>query len=483
MKERPRHVQRWFVLLTVVLGLGYVVADGTARMAIVSVAGIVPMVVLLVLLARRRITDPTPWWFVLAGLVLLSVRNAVVLSTGGPAQDLDTIGESAGTWAAVTVPLGYLSLLLGAVLLTVPYFRSDSGGVIDSAIIGLSGASLLWTFVLYPALDDRREDLRGCVYTLLILLLISGTAGAVARAAVAARAARPSLTYLLVAVLANLGGNVAGVVTADRTTGEGAWWTGLLWIVGSLALAAAAAQPSHHLPASEPRATGLTPGRLAFLGLALTLHPALGAVHGLRGETIEALLLSLGSLVLVPLVLLRIAQLSRQRDVAEARLAFLATRDELTGLPNRRALTEHLAELLPRVRRGEAAGAAVLFCDLDDFKMVNDIHGHPVGDDLLVAVSGRLQGTVRARDIVARFGGDEFVVVVEGDPDVVANETATRIVEVLSDPVQLGDIQVSPRASIGVAVARPGTELTVDQMLSQADLEMYVSKRERRSWA
>ena len=110
---------------------------------------------------------------------------------------------------------------------------------------------------------------------------------------------------------------------------------------------------------------------------------------------------------------------------AQARLAHLAYHDALTDLPNRLLFQEHLEQAIARAHRGNLA-VAVLFVDLDDFKLVNDSHGHTTGDELLRVVADRLRGAVRATDVVARLGGDEFLVLVADIDLEGANEAAER---------------------------------------------------------
>src|SRR3954452_17933942 len=132
----------------------------------------------------------------------------------------------------------------------------------------------------------------------------------------------------------------------------------------------------------------------------------------------------------------------------EAKLAHQANHDPLTGLPNRTLLAQYVAD---RFEPG-TTGLACLFLDLDNFKVVNDSLGHAAGDELLVEVATRLRATVRPGDLVARFGGDEFVVVCE---DVDADDAVTlaeRIAAAIARPVRLGGVEVRPHASVGVSV-------------------------------
>jgi diguanylate cyclase (GGDEF)-like protein/PAS domain S-box-containing protein len=163
---------------------------------------------------------------------------------------------------------------------------------------------------------------------------------------------------------------------------------------------------------------------------------------------------------------------------AEARLRQLATRDTLTGLANR-ALGNDRLELAVARHRRKAHGLAVLFCDLDGFKAINDLHGHAAGDQVLVQVAERLSAVTRAADTVARVGGDEFLVVCEGstDRDRIA-ELAERVIGVVSEPIDLGDgHHVSVGISVGVALTEaPIDALDADRLLIQADTAMYQAK-------
>lgn len=162
---------------------------------------------------------------------------------------------------------------------------------------------------------------------------------------------------------------------------------------------------------------------------------------------------------------------------AEARLRHLATRDPLTGLPNRALGYDRLRQAVARHRR-LGTGVAVLFCDLDGFKPVNDAHGHAVGDRVLATVAERLEEVVREADSVSRVGGDEFIVVVEGAVD--SEDLAAlceRIVAAVTAPVEV-EPGVAERVgiSIGVALAGPGVDVDPDRLLSAADTAMYRAK-------
>jgi diguanylate cyclase (GGDEF)-like protein len=171
-----------------------------------------------------------------------------------------------------------------------------------------------------------------------------------------------------------------------------------------------------------------------------------------------------------------------QREQLEEQLAHQALHDPLTGLPNRALLADRLANALARQgRTGERV--AVCFVDLDRFKVVNDGRGHPAGDTLLVSLAERLASAVRPSDTVARFGGDEFVVVMDGVSDpVAALARAQGLLDAVAQPFQLDGEAVHLSGTVGVAVSA-GQE-TGDELIRNADSAMYAAKgRERGSCA
>ncbi|MHB1534915.1 MAG: anti-sigma factor antagonist [Acidimicrobiales bacterium] len=158
-----------------------------------------------------------------------------------------------------------------------------------------------------------------------------------------------------------------------------------------------------------------------------------------------------------------------------ARSQETALHDALTGLPNRLLLLELIDHAIHRARRGRGIVAA-LFVDLDRFKLVNDLYGHRVGDELLVAVARRLSAAVRPGDTVARLSGDEFVIVCGELDDSQAETVAGRIVARLAEPFLLSDLELAVKASVGIAFARRDDH-NAEQLLHDADAAMYRAKR------
>jgi diguanylate cyclase (GGDEF)-like protein len=185
-------------------------------------------------------------------------------------------------------------------------------------------------------------------------------------------------------------------------------------------------------------------------------------------------------LVVTVLVTALVEVLQRRRRYASAlELAHQAVHDALTGLPNRLQVAERLQQALVRSSQ-TGFEVAVLFIDLDRFKLINDGRGHAAGDELLVAVAERLRRVVRAGDVVARFGGDEFVVVCEDQTaEFEASLMAGRILDALREPIVVGGQEIFLSASIGIAMA-DGTG-TPESLLRDADAAMYRAKEKGRA--
>ena len=171
------------------------------------------------------------------------------------------------------------------------------------------------------------------------------------------------------------------------------------------------------------------------------------------------------------------------QDISEqvgqlSRIEQLALYDDLTGLPNRASLMATLESLLAIHRQGNSP-LSVLFVDLDDFKDINDTLGHAAGDAVLQKVAQRLRDALRADERIARLGGDEFVVVLPGVDRSGALAIATRLGQVLSAPLVVQDCEITPRASIGLAV-HPEDGDCSELLLRNADTAMYAAKRQQR---
>ncbi|MBP9713011.1 MAG: EAL domain-containing protein [Sterolibacterium sp.] len=169
-----------------------------------------------------------------------------------------------------------------------------------------------------------------------------------------------------------------------------------------------------------------------------------------------------------------------ERKKAEQTINELAFYDQLTGLPNRTLLLDRLKQAMSVTQRNATSGA-VLLIDLDDFKTLNDAHGHEMGDLLLCQVAQRLNESVREGDSIARFGGDEFIAVIGGLPTspqaaaAACESIAHKILDTLTRPYTLGTLPHHASASIGVVLFQ-GERIALDEVIRQAELAMYKSK-------
>jgi len=166
-----------------------------------------------------------------------------------------------------------------------------------------------------------------------------------------------------------------------------------------------------------------------------------------------------------------------QRKAELIMLHHQARHDELTKLPNRTLVFERLAQSQETARRSGGSGA-VLFIDVDDFKLTNDLHGHQVGDQVLSMLASRLRAAIRADDLVGRFGGDEFVVIADqlNIPD--AKQLATRITTAVSAPITNKGVAIPISVTIGVSPIRVDVE-PLETIIWEADGAMYEQKRTR----
>ncbi len=172
----------------------------------------------------------------------------------------------------------------------------------------------------------------------------------------------------------------------------------------------------------------------------------------------------------------------RDLHMAKSRIEHLALHDQLTNLPNRRALQEHLSQCLAEVQR-KGLRAAVLHVDLDRFKQINDLLGHAAGDEILRHAARAMQAQIGPKDMTARVGGDEFVIVLRNAQDASRlEELCYQIIEAVSQPIEVWGEFVNVGASIGIAYV-DGSETDPERILSNADIALYVAKGQGRGRA
>jgi diguanylate cyclase (GGDEF)-like protein len=356
--------------------------------------------------------------------------------------------------------------------------RRDTGGIIDAAITALALGGLLWDAVLLPYLSEIGTPMPRQSALFVDVFVMMGALGALIRVTMVAAERIPAMRMLVAGLALGLVANVVVTLFTDPVTLVRPDWTNLPFLAAYAMLGCAALHPSSTLitQAGAAPEDDLSGGRLAFLGVMLALMPLVGGGRAMFGRPVDGILVAIGSAGVIPLVMIRIARLSRQRKRAEHALRRMATVDSLTGLPNRAACLDSLSGALEMRAAGvPPRGLAVLFCDLDGFKPVNDRLGHAAGDELLIEVADRLRGCLRESDLVSRFGGDEFVIMCR-DTEIRAAVAAVcaRIRAVVGEPLTVTGEEVRIGLSVGVAYA---DDLAgADELLSRADTAMYLAK-------
>jgi len=268
---------------------------------------------------------------------------------------------------------------------------------------------------------------------------------------------------------------------------------GLLWMLAFAALAKSTAISGD---AADNKETGTSNTRVlgmeslvVYASVPLVMHILLERFSSQSPEFAEyreglalAMTLVLITLTLAYQLLIRGEnnRLANEEAMARGKLAHWALHDRLTGLPNRSLFADRLQMAISHSIRYDRK-CAVLFCDLDQFKVINDSLGHDAGDQTLIVTSGRLAQVVRRGDTVARFGGDEFAVLLTGLQDVQdAALLARNILETISEPIEVVDRSHILTASIGIAVF-PDDGDDEEQILKHADTAMYQSKEQGRN--
>ena len=262
-----------------------------------------------------------------------------------------------------------------------------------------------------------------------MVFALCGVLGALIRLVQVSGRLISALWWLAAAVALALVGNLVLALTDNQWPHVVAM---MMFIATYAALGAFGLDPSAAVlarPGPMPREDGLSVGRLAFLGAAVAVIPVVVGVHTLVVGDTDGLLLTVGGAGIAVLVMVRIGGLSAERARAETALRHEASHDPLTNLANRREFVARLNDEL-----SVHPDCVVAFCDLDGFKAVNDRLGHGAGDQLLVEVARRLRACVRERDVVSRFGGDEFLILFRGAGLDQVDAFCVRIVEALSLP-------------------------------------------------
>ena len=425
----------------------------------------------------HRPADARPWLVLAAGLALTTAGDWtwVILDRVFAADPFPSIADA--------FYLGGMGLIVAAVVWLVRgrIPGGDRAGLLDALIVAVGVGLVSWTFLMAPIVADESarmgEIAVALAYPTLDILML----GVLVRILLAPGPRVPSLTFLMGAIVAFL---LSDFPYAFLAIGDG-YYTGHIvdagWLIGAVLWASAALHPSMRQVA-EPMEVGevrMSWWRLALLGAASLMAPAVLVVQWVTGNPIDVPVIAAGCVVLFLLVIARLGgvvadlrSILHQRQSLEEELQRRALTDPLTGLANRTLFSDRLEHALAQRDQRVAA----LFLDLDDFKTVNDTHGHQAGDELLIGIADVLRRTVRPEDTVARLGGDEFAILIDRNAtEGMARSLADRLRGALRVPVRVAGRDRAIGASIGISLGSSGVS-TAEELMREADIAMYVAK-------
>ena len=422
------------------------------------------------------------WCLLGVGMGFNAVGDILFLALGEPADV-----SLADAFFLLTYPF---LLAAVAVLIVARAGRGAREVLFDTGMVAVVTGLAIWQYmVVNPGVSSEGSLLQRVVfssYPMAGSLLVTILVGLL----LAPGRRRVSLTlttaFAIVFLASDTTYNVSTFLESERLLR----WSDGGYVIGYGILLAAAMHPSASDVCARIRQGDrkTSSGRLALIGMSLLGAPALASVTPALGFHIHVSVYFVAAAAVSVLAVARIGLLVRNLErergslkAAQSALSHQASHDGLTGLPNRARMTQHLEIELARARAADE-GLAILFVDLDRFKQVNDTLGHPMGDLLLVHTAERLRGAVREDDLVARIGGDEFVVVcprLESISD--AQDVAARILKTLHQPFDLDGRVAVAGASMGLALL-DGHASAAD-LIRDADIALYRAKASGRGVA
>jgi diguanylate cyclase (GGDEF)-like protein len=457
-----------------------------------SVIGLASLLCMVAGVRMHRPADPLPWW-AMAG------SNVCFVAGDGVLNLYDLVLHRDAPFPSVADALylaGYPLLLLAVLRLS----RSESRvGLredrIDAAIVSIGALTLSWHVLMGSYAHDSTISSFGKLVTMGYPIMDIGVLFIVVSGLLSSTGRRPVDTLIGLAMASMMVADFG----YDILVLHGAYQTGNLidagWLISYVLMGVAALHPSVAVDPGARPPRGETRRRLPLVALAGFIGPGILLIAGLVGSELDVPVLASLSIVLLALVVLRVtwllSRLTNQtlqlrerthrlqdalnrQQLLEDDLRYQSFHDGLTGLPNRALLHDRVEHALHAAARATGT-VAVLFCDLDGFKTINDSLGHHAGDDLLIVVGKRLSSVVRAGDTVARLGGDDFAILMDdvSDPSV-ALAVAERALSVLRRPIELSSHSISVSISIGIAFG--DTTKSSEQLLSEADAAMFEAK-------
>lgn len=456
---RPGRGWQWWPGLCLVLAVLYVALPYGRLAGIIYLLATVVAAVGIAAAAyhRQKLFRPAAWMLVASALALAAIGHGIWywLDLNG----LEPFPSSADIFYLAVYPL-----FMAALWLLRGRSDRDDGALSDALIVGTSAAVIGWALLIAPYMNDPSLSLSqllvSAAYPVADLILLP----LVLRLVFLQQTRIVAHLFLLLGMLAYL--------TADLLYAHGnlvGWYapgglTDGFWLLAYALFAAAAWHPSAALePFVHASNVELSRRRLLVLGVASVLVPAMILLTAERDTEIVQVG-AIATIVLLLLVMHRMDGLLKETHRQSDALEKLARLDPLTGAANRRQLSKDLAREMARAER-TGAPLGLAFLDLDHFKQYNDTYGHSAGDALLQDLVTAWRAGMRPSDILARFGGEEFVVVL---PDT-GRQAGCQAIERLRR-----SLPQNQTCSAGLAAFRPGE--SVDALIHRADQALYAAK-------
>lgn len=468
-----RNLWKWWLALAGTLTFVYFVIPQTAetKLVLYNGTGLLAVVSILVGIRINRPENRTPWLFFAAGLGSFLTADILYYL-------LELFAGEAGPAFPSIADFFYLCMYPLVIVGLVKMLRQvapgrDYASLIDAAVVGIAVFGTVWVIWVDDVVDAPFDSVAGLVTQLAYPVMDVALFTVAARLVVNLHLRHRPFALLL--------GALGSLVVADTAYGfyntQGTFETGMypdfFWLGFYVLFGVAALHPESRRPAT---AEELVEGRLTGRQLAIMFVATLAVpmVDLFWGNPADRPITIITSALLFLLILLRVFSLTKALESGRDRLRHEATHDSLTGLCNRTLFADRTEAALRETDDDHTL--AVLFIDLDDFKVINDSLGHFAGDELLKEASVRLLRCVRPGDVVARLGGDEFAVLLRSAVD--RNDVisvARRVLDAMAQPIDLGRRSVRASCSIGIAIDLDETT-EVETLLRNADVAMYLSK-------
>jgi diguanylate cyclase (GGDEF)-like protein len=449
---------------------------GDSMGAIIGVAAIVSTVVGIAV-NKPSIRWP---WMLAGGAFLFFIVGASARLALGTAHD---VSPTRALYPDAINLTGYVLLNLALLGIGRARRRGQAGDfetVLDGLLGALACLVAAWSFVIAPALQTggspRSVQLVLALYPMMSICVV----GLVSRIAFSPGTRHAAAyKYLLGAAVCLLVGDVLYMFEEPGVIAVAQWVLDTPYALAFVAVCGMMLHPSMAALTTPVTAAETAPrtSRLTAVAAGVSI-PVLTTFGRPQGTGIDRVVMTAIVGLLAVTVSYRVFRALKEHARSEDRLAHQATHDSLTGLPNRTLLREQVDRSLRfQGAYGPGRTLALVFLDVDRFKLVNDTYGHSLGDDLLVAIADRLRSCVRPTDLVARIGGDELVAVLEDITPTDAGDVAERIRSSFERPFHLRELEIHSSASLGVALANSRhAPIEAETMIANADTAMYWAK-------